>query len=158
MPRTLYDWKVVQAYHDQGHGFVECSRQFGFCHTAWIKAIKRGALLVSPSRFSDRRGNQDPPNWHADIAELLPNPKRSRAHVKRRLVSARLLENRCRRCGIDAWFGQPLSMHLDHVNGVGNDNRLENLRMLCPNCHSQTPTYGGRNAKLRRLQEPVPPM
>ncbi len=51
-----------------------------------------------------------------------------------------------------------LSMHLDHVNGVRNDNRLENLRMLCPNCHSQTPTYGGRNAKLRRLQEPVPPM
>ena len=45
-------------------------------------------------------------------------------------------------------------MQLDHINGVKNDNRLENLRMLCPNCHSQTQTYGGRNLKRRALQEP----
>jgi 5-methylcytosine-specific restriction endonuclease McrA len=44
-------------------------------------------------------------------------------------------------------------MHLDHINGVRDDHRLENLRMLCPNCHSQTPTYGGRNAKRHSLQE-----
>jgi 5-methylcytosine-specific restriction endonuclease McrA len=44
-------------------------------------------------------------------------------------------------------------MQLDHVNGVKNDNRLANLRMLCPNCHSQTPTFTGRNLKrIRGLQ------
>ncbi|HVR46491.1 MAG TPA: hypothetical protein VMT95_07650 [Candidatus Binatia bacterium] len=59
MPRLLYDWTAVQAYHDEGHGFVECSRRFGFTHFAWIKAIKRGALRVAPSRFSDRRRKYD---------------------------------------------------------------------------------------------------
>jgi 5-methylcytosine-specific restriction endonuclease McrA len=45
--------------------------------------------------------------------------------------------------------------HIDHINGVRDDHRLENLRMLCPNCHSQTSTYGGRDVKRRRrLQEP----
>ncbi|MBX9580218.1 MAG: HNH endonuclease [Gemmataceae bacterium] len=47
----------------------------------------------------------------------------------------------CTRCGISEWQGCPLSLHLDHVNGVNNDNRLENLRFLCPNCHSQTESY-----------------
>lgn len=47
----------------------------------------------------------------------------------------------CMECGLVAWHGKPISLHLDHLNGIHNDNRLENLRLLCPNCHSQTPTY-----------------
>ena len=45
-------------------------------------------------------------------------------------------------CGITDWKGRPLTMHLDHINGVNNDNRIENLQWLCPNCHQQTPTWG----------------
>jgi hypothetical protein len=51
----------------------------------------------------------------------------------------------CAWCGIAEWRGQPLVLHLDHENGINNDNRRPNLRLLCPNCHSQTPTYCGRN-------------
>src|SRR5579862_8480057 len=62
MARKLYDWKAVQAYHDEGHGFVECSRRFGFTHTAWNRAIKRGALRSHPVPFPDRRRKYD---WSA---------------------------------------------------------------------------------------------
>lgn len=71
-----------------------------------------------------------------------------RKHIKSRLFEAGLLENRCYECGIEpTWNGKPLTLHLDHINGVNNDNRLENLRLLCPNCHSQTHTYAGRNTR-----------
>ncbi len=63
----------------------------------------------------------------------------------RKLVAARLREWRCEMCGGDTWLGAPIPLELDHVNGDRYDNRLENLRLLCPNCHSRTPTYRGRN-------------
>ena len=50
----------------------------------------------------------------------------------------------CAWCGISEWQGKPLVLHLDHANGIHNDNRLVNLRLLCPNCHSQTETYSNR--------------
>jgi hypothetical protein len=59
MPRILHDWEAVQAFYNEGHGFVECSQRFGFGHTAWIKAIKRGRLRVVPTRFADRRRRYD---------------------------------------------------------------------------------------------------
>lgn len=65
--------------------------------------------------------------------------------LKRRLFDAGLKKNVCELCGISEWQHKPLAMHLDHINGENSDNRLENLRILCPNCHAQTPTYCGRN-------------
>jgi 5-methylcytosine-specific restriction endonuclease McrA len=78
------------------------------------------------------------------IEELLAAP-RGRANLKRRLIRAGLLGQRCRDCGIDRWRGVSLALQLHHVNGDRHDNRLENLALLCPNCHSQTGTWAGRN-------------
>jgi hypothetical protein len=55
--------------------------------------------------------------------------------------------NLCETCGINEWRGVPLSLSLHHVNGDRHDNRLRNLRLLCPNCHSQTPNFGSRNKR-----------
>lgn len=65
--------------------------------------------------------------------------------VKHRIVKDELIEYRCSKCGIDSWMGETLVLDLDHINGNNRDNSLENLRYLCPNCHSQTCTYKGRN-------------
>jgi hypothetical protein len=72
---------------------------------------------------------------------------RSNSHLRNRLFAAGLLEPRCAECGLTSWRGQPLPLHLDHVNGDHSDNRLENLRILCPNCHAITNTWCGRNRK-----------
>lgn len=65
--------------------------------------------------------------------------------LKKRLVKELQWEYKCKMCELPGiWNNSPLSLHLDHINGTHTDHRLENLRLLCPNCHSQTPTFGGR--------------
>jgi len=64
--------------------------------------------------------------------------------LKKRIISQNLFEYKCFNCGIKEWNHKPISLQLDHINGVNNDNRIENLRFLCPNCHSQTDTWGNK--------------
>lgn len=66
--------------------------------------------------------------------------------LKKRLLKDRLLKYECVECkNKGKWRGKTLVLQLDHINGKNDDNRLDNLRLLCPNCHSQTETFGGRN-------------
>ncbi len=137
--RRRYNWAEIQAYYDAGHTLVECMARFNFCRAAWHKARQRGEIRPRP---------------RAGPLETLLATSTSRIAVKRRLLRDGLLTPACSICGLTSWRGQPLICHIDHINGVGYDHRLENLRMLCPNCHSQTPTYAGRNARRKRLQGP----
>lgn len=76
---------------------------------------------------------------------LVENSSYQRAALKRRLLSAGLLVARCELCGQDdRWRGRRLSLILDHINGIPDDNRLENLRMVCPNCAATLDTHCGR--------------
>lgn len=73
--------------------------------------------------------------------------------LKNKLYKAGLKEKQCECCGITEWQGKEISFELDHINGVNDDNRLENLQILCPNCHSQTPTWRGKNRNKRVAQK-----
>lgn len=66
--------------------------------------------------------------------------------IKDRLIRSGW-ENKCRECGLVEWLGKPIALHLDHINGNPCDNTVENLRILCPNCHQQTDTWGNRKGK-----------
>ena len=68
-------------------------------------------------------------------------------NLRKRLIKEGVLKNECSICKITAWLGKALSLQLDHINGDREDQRIENLRILCPNCHSQTDTYCGKNIK-----------
>lgn len=76
------------------------------------------------------------------------NSKHNRTVLRRYILNHELIPYKCAICGAIEWQGKTLSLELDHINGINNDNRLENLRFLCPNCHSQTTTYGSRNQQL----------
>ena len=131
-----YDWEAVQVAHDQGLSPRRCRLKFGFSSSAWSDAVAKGKVKPRPHLIP--------------MEEILvAGGPRSRDHLKRRLLKAGLKEERCEDCGISEWLGEPLRMTLHHVNGDGYDNRLENLRFLCPNCHSRTSNYGGRNGHLR---------
>ena len=65
--------------------------------------------------------------------------------LRQRLIDEGLKSHRCEECGLSEWNERPIPLELEHVNGDRWDNRIENLKLLCPNCHALTPTYRGRN-------------
>jgi Zn finger protein HypA/HybF involved in hydrogenase expression len=132
------DWAAVQRYYDEGHTFRECRAQFVFASASWAKAVRRGDIQSRLQRWS--------------IERVLSEAK-CRNTVKRHLIEAGILKNVCEECGLSEWRGRPLVIQLDHRNGVRDDNRLENLRMLCPNCHSQTETFASRNRRGKPLKQ-----
>lgn len=139
-PAHRYDWNAVRDFYEAGHSAAECRKGFGFGRDAWADAIARG--VISPR-----------PRLEPILDVLSAGRQRSRAHVKARLLSGGLKERRCEGCGLTDWQGAPISLELHHVNGDGHDNRLANLRLLCPNCHSQTDTWGGKNKARRRIEQ-----
>ena len=97
--------------------------------------------LVEPSGGSHSRRKQE-------FEEILVENStyQSSRNLKQRLVKAGMLEDKCNKCGIgNEWNGKPLTLQLEHINGIHSDNRIENLIILCPNCHTQTPTWGRKN-------------
>ena len=101
---------------------------------------------------------KDKMNW-AKGKQLVPNEimfsvdsKYANEVIKQRIVAGNLIEYCCSKCGLTDWQGETIVLDLDHINGNNRDNRLGNLRYLCPNCHSQTDTYKGRNKNTGKIK------
>lgn len=127
-----YDWDAVQRFYDEGHGVTACLDHFGMTRASFVAAVRRGAVRTRPQR--------------KPIEEMF-RPGVNRNHLRLRLLADGLKEARCEQCGLTEWRGRPAPLQLHHINGDGRDNRPENLQILCPNCHSQTDSWGGRNRR-----------
>ena len=111
-------------------------------------SIKSGAQKGNvPWNAGKKTGRLD--YWdekYPDSVVFCENSTYARHSVKARIKTRNLIEYKCACCGIGPeWYGKHMPLILDHINGVNNDNRLENLRFVCSNCDSQLPTYKPKN-------------
>jgi 5-methylcytosine-specific restriction endonuclease McrA len=102
---------------------------------------------INTDHFVRYKGTGHPRRRSADdILQVLPfGSRRAKANHLRRAMVESGVSYQCSSCRVPAeWHGRPLTLHVDHISGDFHDNRLSNLRFLCPNCHAQTPNFAGR--------------
>ena len=113
------------------------------------RAIKRLSLDIShftgQAHGKSRAKKQYKPKIDLQNILVENSTYASSSLLRKRLIKEGLLPNNCSVCGLTEWLNKQIVLHLDHINGNHSDNRIENLRILCPNCHSQTETYCGKN-------------
>ena len=112
----------------------------------WIKnrILKAG---IDTSHFTGARWNAGTTQYVTDEV-FASGSTRTRGAVRRYIIRDHLIPYECAFCGNKGeWMGKEMALELDHINGIPNDHRLENLRFLCPNCHATTDTYCGRNIR-----------
>jgi len=113
-----------------------------------IKKESVDLTLLTELRVANfRKNGRQSKKENGDI--FVENSTVCRGNVKNRIIKQNLIPYKCK-CGVtNNWNGERLVLILDHINGINNDHRIENLRFLCPNCNSQTSTFSGRNVKIK---------
>lgn len=118
-----------------------------------LAVARRVQTLGLSVRHFEIKANRRGPQIKIDLNDILhgvrPFPS---SYVKTRFLEAGLLQYHCYECGLDSWRGKYITLQLDHIDGDNCNNKLENVRLLCPNCHAQTPTYCNGKGQ-RRMQK-----
>ena len=164
--RTSKIWTIpkeeLQEILDTSCSFVDVLVKLGYDgyngnHRTLMKRIKIEVFDLTKMRINRKKHQQDHleklgKKVSLNINDILvENSTYGRSALKTRLLQDGLKEYKCECCGIgNTWNGSELKLQLDHINGINNDNRIENLRFICPNCHSQSNTFSGKNARRKK--------
>jgi hypothetical protein len=155
-----YGEEEARAAIAASRSWSEALRRLGMCHSGGAHfVLKKYAALwgISTDHFDPYaaiRGSGA--HRRRPLEEILVERSSfSRNHLKQRLYDERLKEPICELCGQgEIWRGSRMAMILDHINGVSDDNRLENLRIVCPNCAATLETHCGRARRISRDNRP----
>lgn len=140
------NWKVLiedAAYSSSSA--TEAASKLGIKYDTYKKyAIKYGCFNTNPSGKGLKRQRASIP-----IEEIIDglHPQYQSNKLRKRLLEEQYFEYKCASCNLTEWLGNPIPLELEHIDGNNSNHLLENLEMLCPNCHSFTSTYRGRNKK-----------
>lgn len=145
-----YSKELLEPIVQRVFTYSDVCRELGLNpHSGNIKTVHRkiDEYNLDVSHFSRRHSHAKGVTQNRPMSEILvENSTYANTNsLRRRLIKEGFKECKCEICGISEWSGNPISLQLHHINGVRTDNRLENLQVLCPNCHSQTDNYGSKN-------------
>lgn len=139
----------LQEIANKSNSIRETLLNLGFCGTGGnFKELKKRIELegIDCSSFEEGRIINSKKHKREDSDVFVENSNYQRNGIKRRIIQQNLIPYKCSECGLEnIWNYKEIVLVLDHINGINNDHRLENLRFLCPNCNSQQDTFGTRN-------------
>ena len=138
--KKVQDSEIIQVYNTD-QTLHEAAANLGITViTPWRRA-QTLKLAWKDKGYRGGAGNKIP------LSDILNGkcPEYQTFKLKNRLIAERVKENKCEVCGITEWKGKVLTMQLDHIDGDPHNHKLNNLRMICPNCHCQTETWCGKN-------------
>ena len=151
MIRIKYTKELLETNVKDCYSFAELCRRLGLKPEGSNPKTLRKKMDefgVDYSHFTGKAWNKNPDNpvyRGKFLPKLCEHSSLSSANVKELVYRLGLKENKCEICGITEWQGKPIICELHHINGDSTDNRIENLQILCPNCHSQTDNFRSRN-------------
>ena len=151
--RTWTD-EQLQLAVSTSRNFAEVCAKLGLVSQRNRVVVERTRTLdLDTKHFTSQTTRVEKRQLAVDLDDILTNKRAFESpYVKKRLLKSKLLTYHCYECGLADWRGQPLTLELDHIDGNNHNNALNNLRLLCPNCHAQTPTYRGKNIAKRMVK------
>lgn len=123
---------------------IELCRKFKCKYETLKKRIETWGF--STLKNQSRKGIAHEESYKPSSVYTVENgPNITSTKLRLKLLKDKVKEHKCESCNYTEWLGKLIPLELDHINGNHYDNRLENLRLLCPNCHAQTETNSGKN-------------
>jgi len=154
LDKVYFDTDKIKEFVRDSHSFADVFRKMnkvvsGKSYTSLKRFIEKNN--IDYSHFDPWKENRYKHVERPITHWLLVGTNISSRHLKDKLYKASLKERKCELCGqCEEWMGKKMSLILDHINGINNDNRLENLRIVCPNCNATLDTHCRGHKKLKK--------